>query len=103
MLQTIEAEGRAIGELCRRHGVQRLEVFGSVATGEDTCQSDVDFIATLTPEGRSRAFDTYFGLREDLAALLGRPVDLTISDSIQNPYLRREIEVSRRTICAAPS
>lgn len=42
----------AIAALCRRHGVARLEVFGSAARGEDfdPARSDADFLVEFTPE-----------------------------------------------------
>jgi uncharacterized protein len=31
-------------------------------------------------------FDAYFGLKESLEELLGRPVDLVMSKALENPY-----------------
>jgi hypothetical protein len=45
--------------------------------------------------------DSYFGLMEDLEALLGRPIDLIEPDPISNPYLREEIERTKRSIYEA--
>jgi predicted nucleotidyltransferase len=41
------------------------------------------------------SFDTYFGLKESLERLLGRPVDLVESSAVRNPYLKAEFEQSR--------
>jgi predicted nucleotidyltransferase len=42
----IERQRAAIGELCRRHRVRRLDLFGSGAraTDFDPARSDVDFL-----------------------------------------------------------
>ena len=63
-----------IEEICRRFGVVRLEVFGSVGRGDAGADSDVDVLYELAP-------DTRLGwgiedLADELAASLGRPVDL---------------------------
>ena len=48
-------------------------MFGSVARGEDTPNSDIDFLVDLRPEATLLELA---GLREDLAALLGVRVDV---------------------------
>ncbi|HVL03661.1 MAG TPA: nucleotidyltransferase family protein [Acidimicrobiales bacterium] len=59
--------------LARRRGVSSLRVFGSVARGEIEPSSDIDFLAEFEP-GRS-LFDQVH-LIDDLATLLGTPVDV---------------------------
>jgi hypothetical protein len=44
MLKLIEEHRVEIAGLCRKHGVKRLELFGSAARGDfDPGRSDVDF------------------------------------------------------------
>jgi uncharacterized protein len=43
-------------------------------------------------------FDAYFGLKEALEELLGRPVDLVEAGAVRNPYLKASIEGSRESI-----
>ncbi|GCL40340.1 hypothetical protein NIES80_00240 [Dolichospermum planctonicum] len=57
-----------------------MRVFGSVARGEATADSDVDFLVELKPQ--SSLFD-YIGLMQDLAALLGRKVDIAEPDNLR--------------------
>ena len=40
----------------------------------------------------------YFGLSEDLEALLGRRVDLVERRAIRNPYVKRSMEETREII-----
>jgi predicted nucleotidyltransferase len=76
----------AIGELCRRYGARSLVVFGSAVTEHfDDSRSDVDFLVEFADNLPSR-FDAYFGLKDGLEALLGRPVDLVMSGALENPY-----------------
>ena len=88
----------AIGDLCRKYGVLRLLVFGSAVTERfDDARSDVDFLVEFAEDLPSR-FDAYFGLKEELEALLRRPVDLVMPGALNNPYfaasaLRRSEEL----------
>ncbi len=46
MIDLIQRHQQEIADICRRQGIQRLDVFGSAATGKfDAQSSDVDFIA----------------------------------------------------------
>lgn len=78
--------------LCRRFQVERLEVFGSAARGTDfdPARSDVDFLVTFAPEVRND-MTVYLNLKDALAALVGRPVDLIEREAVEaSPnYIRR--------------
>lgn len=95
----IEASRNRLAELCRRHRVRSLDVFGSAADDRfDPESSDFDFVVEFE-DLEPRAFAaSYFGLLEDLAALLGRPIDLVVDAAIANPFFRAAIEPSRTTI-----
>ena len=89
-------------EICKRRHVRRLEIFGSATTSAfDPERSDVDLIVDFDEAARERLLDSYFGLKEDLEALFGRPVDLLTSVPVRNPYLRASIDGSRQTLYAA--
>ena len=76
----------AIAFACRAHGATRLTMFGSATSDRfDSLSSDVDFLVEFAP-GDEDAFDAYFGLKEDLEQLLGRPVDLVMANAIRNPH-----------------
>jgi predicted nucleotidyltransferase len=68
-------------------GVRRLGVYGSVARGEARQDSDVDVLAEFdrTPDLFELA-----ALRERLAEILGRPVDLATPQGLK-PRLRDRI------------
>lgn len=76
----------AIARVCRVHGVSRLQVFGSATSGQfSPARSDVDFLVEFAP-GAEDAFAAYFGLKEDLEALVGRRVDLVMANAVRNPH-----------------
>src|SRR6185437_14941478 len=72
-----------IGRLCRRYGVRKLEVFGSILRSDfDPQRSDVDVLVEFEPRVAS-SFANFLDLKEALERLLGRPVDLW-SNSIRS-------------------
>jgi predicted nucleotidyltransferase len=73
----------AVIALAARHGAINVRVFGSVARGEGTPDSDIDLLVTFPAE--SSMFDLV-GLWLDMQELLGREVSL-IADE---PHPRRE-------------
>lgn len=91
-----------LAEICRRFHVHRLELFGSAARADfDPQRSDIDLLVEFERDSPRKALDAYFGLKEALEALLGRPVDVVMAGAVTNPYLRAEIERSREPIYAA--
>lgn len=94
----------AIVQLCRAHGVERLEVFGSAAGGRfDPARSDLDFIVTFSPQARAEIERHYFAFAESLERLFQRPVDLMTDQPIRNPYLRKAVDASRRDVYVRPA
>jgi len=97
----IEKHRAEIEELCRRYGVTKLDVFGSATRDDfDEARSDVDFLVEFDDVAGLGALRQYFGFKEDLEKLLGRPVDL-VEGTIENPYVLRSVEESREPLYAA--
>ena len=67
-------------------GVGRIGLFGSFARGDESAQSDLDFLV----EFKDKSFDNYMNLREFLENLFHRRVDLVIKESLK-PRLRQKI------------
>ncbi len=88
--------------LCRRHQVQRLDLFGSAAAGTyRPGESDLDFLVEFEPLPPGAYADTYFGLLEALERLFGHPVDLVVASAIKNPYFRQSVERTKAPLYAA--
>ena len=83
----------AILAIAARHGAFDVRVFGSVARGEATGESDVDFLIDYDPEQRSPWFP--IGLILDGEALLQRKVDVAtvamLKDGIRDRVLREAV------------
>ena len=83
----LQAQRDAILKLAEKHGVHNVRVFGSVVRGEETADSDIDFLVDLG-ETLSPWFPT--GLIRDLEALLGRKVDVVTARSLHY-YIRDKV------------
>jgi uncharacterized protein len=94
MLPMIEQHQTQIRALCLKHGVGRLELFGSAARGDfNPADSDLDFFVEFTDPGWKGSFKRFMGLKLDLEEMLGRSVDLVELAAVKNPYF---VEVATR-------
>jgi len=101
MESIIEKNRRAIAELCRRHHVARLDVFGSLVAGDFTESSDIDFLVEFDTDVNQRRFDNFFELLQAMEQLFNRRVDLVETGGIRNPYFIKRVNETRRPIYAA--
>lgn len=86
-LETLKAyrdEIIAIAESCH---APNIRVFGSVARGESTVNSDVDFLIDVVPE---QSILDLIRLIQTLSDLLGCKVDVAQSTAL-NPLIREEV------------
>ena len=87
-LRAVAARIRRREEELRAAGIDRLAIFGSLARGEETSDSDVDVMIDLTPGRRPSLFDLE-GLRARLEEIVGRPVDLVLTRALKQPMRDR--------------
>ncbi len=86
-LETVRAREAEIQSIVAKHGAGNIRIFGSIARGEATPDSDVDLlidvVGSTTP---------WFpgGLLVDLENLLHRRVDLVIARSL-HPLIRESV------------
>ena len=87
MIDLLRARRDDVLETAQRHGVTSVRVFGSVARGEESTDSDVDLLVTTGPRVSS-----WFpaGLIRDLEQLLGRHIDV-VTEAGLNPLIRDEV------------
>lgn len=74
-------------EICRTHGVSMVGVFGSMARGQATPQSDIDLIVDFAGD---KSLLDLVRLERELSAALGRKVE-TLTEAGLSPYLRPRI------------
>jgi predicted nucleotidyltransferase len=79
----------ALRDFCRTHSVRELSVFGSALRDDFGPDSDVDVLIDLAPGARI-GLVALQRMRDELAALFGRPVDLLTKNGI-NRHIREDI------------
>lgn len=81
-----------INDLVRHHRGRSVSLFGSVARGDDTPESDIDFLVEF--ESGSSLFDL-MDLQEALEHLLDVPVDVVSVGPLKDrdDHIRREAVV----------
>lgn len=72
--QDLAIDQAALAALCRRHGIRRLALFGSVLRRDARPDSDVDILVGFEP-GRAPGL-RFIAIEDELSNLLGRKVDL---------------------------
>ncbi|WP_144829094.1 nucleotidyltransferase family protein [Kocuria rhizophila] len=100
MIITMDLDLDAICRSAECHGVAELALFGSAITGGFTADSDVDFLVDFLP-GRTDPFEAFCALREELARIVGRDVDLVVERAIRNPYFRDSARAQAKTLYVA--
>jgi len=88
-----------VADFCRRHGVKRLSLFGSILRDDFLPESDVDVLVEFLP-GRTPGMIGFGGMILELSALIGRPVDLRTPFDLSR-YLRPLVLKEARTLHAA--
>ena len=102
MIADILSRRDELREVCHRFHVRRLELFGSGARDDfDPARSDLDFLVEFQPVPPGAYADAFFGLKESLEQLFGRPVDLVAAAAIRNPYLRESVDRAKTLLYAA--
>ena len=86
-MKLIENNIQKIIDLCKKHKVHKLFVFGSVLTSRFNDNSDV-----------SDYFDNFFDFKYALENLFGRKVDLLEEQTIKNPYLKKNVDATKTLI-----
>lgn len=87
-----------IRDLCSKHKVARLFVFGSVLSDRFKKSSDIDFIVDFQEIDIYDYADNYFDLKFSLENILKRNIDLLEDKAIKNPYLRQSIDSSKQLL-----
>ncbi len=90
MNQRLPVDVDAIARVCRRHHIRKLSLFGSVLTGTDRPDSDVDFLVEFEP-GRKPGLLGLAAIEAELSVLLdGRTVDLRTAEDL-SPHFRDRV------------
>lgn len=102
MIKQIEEHKTALFELCKKHQVKSLFLFGSAVRGQMSNTSDIDFLVEFAESIELLDYaDNYFALKFALEALLENEIDLVSVKSLKNKVLIEEINNSKVELYAA--
>jgi uncharacterized protein len=89
----VAANLSTVAELCVKHRVRRLSLFGSGASDRFDAEkgSDLDFLVEFESMPPGDHAQAYFGLMEDLERVLAVPIDLVEAGASRNPYFQEAI------------
>lgn len=85
----LDLDKAALETFCRRHGLRKLSLFGSVLRADFRPDSDVDVLVEFQP-GTVAGYLTMAAMQRELAILLGRRVDLRTPNELSR-YFREDV------------
>ena len=88
MSPKVEIDRKELAEFCRRNGIRRLAVFGSVLRDDFGPRSDVDVLVEFEV-GRTPGL-AFFSMQDELGRLFQRVVDLHTPASLSR-YFRDQV------------
>ena len=97
-MSIIELNKQNIIDICQKHKVKTLAVFGSVLTDRFCDDSDIDFVVDFTDVDERDYAGNYLEMQEALQNLLGREIDLLENKAIRNSILLQTINDSKQVI-----
>ena len=95
----VQLDRNAVDAFCQKWRVRELSLFGSAIRDDFGPESDVDFLVSFDPAAPWRLMD-FVAMRDELADITGREVDLVEKEGLRNPYRRKEILTKREVIHA---
>lgn len=87
-----------IERICRALPVKRLGLFGSALTNDFAPDSDVDVLVVFDADEEIDFFEKYFELKEQLAKVFNRDIDLVIDKPFRNPVFGASVEKTRTVV-----
>jgi predicted nucleotidyltransferase len=84
----LDVSQEQIADFCRQHHIRWMAVFGSALRDDFGPESDVDVLVEFEPDQRLGL--RFFTIQNELASLLGRPVDMATPDEISR-WIRNRV------------
>ena len=97
-MNPIEINLEFIRDLCRKHKVEKLFAFGSVLTDKFNSSSDIDLLVDFKDVELEKYADNYFDFKFSLQDFFNRNIDLLEDKAINNPYLKKSIDSTKKLI-----
>jgi predicted nucleotidyltransferase len=97
-MKLIDSNKDKLFELCEKHRVKELYLFGSVLNENFHDTSDVDLLVQFHQMDLMDYFDNYMDLKGHLEQLFERKVDLVENQAIKNPIFRRIVDREKQLV-----
>ena len=102
-MKLIELNLQRIIDLCRKHKVKSLAVFGSILTDRFNDNSDVDLLVDFEDydHDNPQEFDyvsNFLDLQDSLESILKRKVDMVVASALRNKYFINNVNRTKQVI-----
>jgi predicted nucleotidyltransferase len=84
-----------IAAFCEKHHIVRMWLFGSVLSPDFDDDSDIDVLVEFDSDHVPGL--AYFGMPDELSAILGRPVDFGTPDGLSQ-YIQQQVMNSAQVV-----
>jgi uncharacterized protein len=103
MNRIIEQNRNSIIELCKKHYVKELSVFGSAVTDQFNDESDIDllYLFDISKISLLDYADNFFSFHDSLENITGRHIDLVSQKDISNPVFKKSVDKTKVLLYAA--
>jgi uncharacterized protein len=93
----VEIPTASLDSFCHKWRVRELSLFGSVLREDFSPESDIDVLVSFADDAPWSLWDLT-AMSDELAAMIGRPVDLVEKEGLRNPFRRHTILGTRKVI-----
>src|SRR3954470_3089371 len=91
-----------IKDICQKHHVKELYVFGSASKNELKDTSDVDFLYSIEENVSLETYaDNFFDMLWAFEGLFGRKVDMVAEKYLRNRFFIRELNETKQILYKA--
>jgi predicted nucleotidyltransferase len=87
-----------IRDLCKKHMVKELYLFGSALSDDFRATSDIDFLVEFSGVNLEDYFTNFITFKSSLESLLDRQVDLVEPQAIRNPIFKRSVNRNKQLV-----
>jgi len=98
-MKIIAEHKQEILKLCIKYNVLQLFVFGSIAKGNYSENSDIDFMVYFKPDISLENYaDNFFDFIHELESVFNRKIDMISGKAMKNPYFIAEVEQTKKLV-----
>jgi len=94
----LSIEKNKINDLCKKHKVEKLYLFGSATNESFSLESDVDLLVRFKKIDLANYFMNYISLKDNFKKLFKREIDLLEEQALKNPILINSINKNKELI-----